>query len=82
MAKNQEEEANRSSPSLPAKLASPARRALDAAGITHLDQLTTVTGAELTALHGMGPKALGQLRDALAATGRSFKDVRSTATDP
>ena len=79
MAKDQQTNATND---LPAKLANPARRALDAAGLTRLDQLTDITEPELAALHGMGPKALGQLRDALAATGRSFKDVRSTATDP
>ncbi len=61
---------------LPAKIGNPARRALNAVGITHLDQFTTVTGAELTALHGMGLKALGVLRDALAANGQSFKDAK------
>ena len=33
---------------LPAELASPARRALAAAGYTHLEQLTKVTEAELS----------------------------------
>ncbi len=46
------------------------------AGYTRLDQLTKVSEAELLKLHGMGPKALGVLRDALAATGRSFADPR------
>jgi hypothetical protein len=32
------------------------------------------TERELRALHGMGPKALGILRDALAASGRRFRD--------
>jgi hypothetical protein len=31
------------------------------------------TEAELAALHGMGPRALGVLRDALAASGRQFR---------
>ncbi len=57
---------------LPAGLASPARRALVAAGYTRLEQLTKVSEAELLALHGMGPKALDQLRRALAARGQSF----------
>lgn len=54
------------------KLAAPARRALAAAGYTRLSQLTTVSEAELLHLHGMGPKALEQLRAALAAQGLSF----------
>jgi hypothetical protein len=45
---------------------------LAGAGYTRLDQLTKVTEAELRALHGMGPKAIRQLRDALAERGQSF----------
>jgi dihydrofolate reductase len=60
---------------LPADLAGPARRALAAAGYTRLEQLTQVSEAELGRLHGMGPKALEQLRRALVATGRSFTDA-------
>ena len=56
----------------PLKLAKPAQRALASAGYTRLDQLTTVTETDLAKLHGMGPKALGQLREALAAVGKSF----------
>ncbi|HKE50045.1 MAG TPA: DNA-binding protein [Actinomycetes bacterium] len=61
---------------LPPNLPSPARRALDQAGYRRLDQLTAVTQAELGKLHGMGPKALGQLRDALHRRGLSFADER------
>jgi hypothetical protein len=57
---------------LPPKLGSPARRALVRAGVTRLEQLSMLTEAELLKLHGMGPKAIGQLREALAAAGRSF----------
>ncbi len=57
---------------LPAGLARPARRALVAAGYTRLEQLTKVSEAEVLALHGMGPKALDQLRRTLAAKGLSF----------
>jgi hypothetical protein len=56
----------------PPGIGAPARRALDNAGYTHLEQLTTVTETELARLHGMGPKALGRLREALAAAGLSF----------
>lgn len=55
------------------KTSQPALRALHAAGFTHLEQLAHVTEAELLALHGMGPKALGILREALAQRGLSFK---------
>jgi len=59
---------------LPAKLAAPARRALAEADYTSLEQLATITEAELKRLHGMGPKALSQLKDALAEQGLSFAD--------
>ena len=54
------------------KLAKPAQRALAGAGYAHLEQLTKVSEAELKQLHGMGPKAIELLRDALAAKGLSF----------
>ena len=50
-----------------------ATRALEATGYTNLKQLTKVTEAELAQLHGMGPKALVILREALKAEGLSFK---------
>lgn len=56
----------------PTTLAAPARRALAAAGYTSLAQLGQVSEAELRKLHGMGPKALAQLREALAARGLAF----------
>jgi hypothetical protein len=58
--------------SLP-KIGKPATQALEAAGYTNLKQLTGVTEAELAQLHGMGPKALGILREALKAEGLSFR---------
>jgi hypothetical protein len=57
---------------LPGGLPAPARRALAEAGYSRLEQLTRITEAELGQLHGMGPKALRQLREGLAATGRGF----------
>lgn len=57
---------------LPAGLAAPARRALAGAGIRRLEQLTRMSEAELKDLHGIGPNALRQLREALAARGLSF----------
>jgi DNA-directed RNA polymerase alpha subunit len=59
---------------LPAELASPARRALVGAGYTRLAQLTAISEAEVKQLHGMGPKALDQLRRALGAKGLSFAE--------
>ena len=61
---------------LPAKLAKPARRALIGAGYTRLEQLTKVSEADLKQLHGMGPKAISQLRDALGVLGLSFLETK------
>lgn len=57
---------------LPPRLGAPAERALAAAGYASLGQLTSATEREIAALHGVGPSALRRLRDALAASGRSF----------
>ncbi len=57
---------------LPAGIAKPAQRALEAAGYMRLEQLGEVSEADLGRLHGMGPKALRLLREALAARGLSF----------
>jgi predicted flap endonuclease-1-like 5' DNA nuclease len=56
------------------KIGAPATRALAAIGVTRLDQLPAHSETELAALHGMGPKALGILREALAARGSAFRD--------
>jgi hypothetical protein len=58
----------------PAKLAAPAQRALVRAGYTRLEQLTRVREGDLMKLHGMGPKAITQLRQALADAGLHFAD--------
>ncbi len=57
---------------LPADLSKPARRALARAGYVRLGHLARVSEAEVLRLHGMGPKALDQLRRALAARGQAF----------
>lgn len=59
---------------LPAGLAKPARRALTGAGYVRLEQFTKLSEAEILQLHGMGPKALDQIRRALAARGQSFAE--------
>ena len=48
----------------------PARRALASLGITGLEDLETYRAEDLLALHGVGPRALAQLRTALAESGR------------
>ena len=59
---------------LPAKLGAPAERALAGAGIKTLKQLTKFSEAEIKQLHGVGPNALGKLRQALAENGLAFAD--------
>lgn len=59
---------------LPAGLSEPARRALLGAGYRHLEQLTKVRSAEIKRLHGVGPKAITQIRHALSQLGLSFAD--------
>lgn len=57
---------------LPAKLGKPAERALAAAGIQRLADLTAWTERDVAALHGVGPTAIGKLRTALAERDQSF----------
>lgn len=52
--------------------AAPARRALMGAGYAR--QFAHVSEAEIAGLHGMGPRAMEQLRRALAATHLSVKE--------
>ncbi|MCC7019053.1 MAG: hypothetical protein IT332_04830 [Ardenticatenales bacterium] len=56
----------------PPGMSEPSLRALAGAGYTHLSQLTGATAKELLALHGMGPKGIRILGEALAAAGLSF----------
>lgn len=50
----------------------PALRALANAGIRSLSQLAKWTERDLLELHGMGPKGVRMLREALEAEGRRF----------
>jgi predicted flap endonuclease-1-like 5' DNA nuclease len=58
---------------LPVGLSQPAIRALTQAGYTRLEQLANASEAELKKLHGMGPKGIRQLREALSNKGLSLK---------
>jgi len=51
------------------RIGAPATGALRLAGYTRLDQLAGVPERELAQLHGVGPKALRILREALAERG-------------
>lgn len=55
------------------KIGRPATQALAAIGIQRLEQLTRFSEKEILQLHGMGPKALGILRQALGDRGLAFK---------
>ena len=53
-------------------LGAPAYRALEAAGITRLSQLSVWTEKELLALHGFGPASIAPLKKALSQIGLTF----------
>lgn len=57
---------------IPVNLAKPAQRALSAAGITTLKQLSGLSEKELSLLHGIGPNAIRQIKKALQENGLSF----------
>lgn len=57
----------------PTGLARPALRALVAAGFSSLDELVVISAQELAALHGMGPKGVRLLNEALQARGLALK---------
>ncbi|WP_437923195.1 helix-hairpin-helix domain-containing protein [Sorangium sp. So ce291] len=57
---------------LPKGIGKPATRALASVGISRLDQVARLTEAELLALHGVGPKAVGVIKAALEAQGKSL----------
>ncbi|WP_229073444.1 helix-hairpin-helix domain-containing protein [Actinoplanes sp. DH11] len=52
----------------------PATGALLEAGITTLAQVATHSRTELLAMHGIGPKAIRILSDALTENGLNFSD--------
>ena len=55
-------------------ISNPARRALEHAGYTGLEQLPGLSEKELLRLHGVGPKAVDILRAALAERGLAFRE--------
>ena len=56
----------------PTAIGRPATGALREAGYTDLAQLDGVPATTLLRLHGVGPKAVSVLRDALSARGMSL----------
>lgn len=55
-------------------LGAPARRALQNAAITNLQQLSTYSEAEILKLHGIGPASIPILKESLTANGLHFKN--------
>ena len=53
-------------------IGAPATRALEAIGVRRLEDVQRHRAEDLLALHGVGPKAVGILGDALAEQGMSF----------
>lgn len=74
MGTNQSERIHPNRDAFPAGMSGPSLRALGGAGVRSIADLEAWTEMDLRALHGMGPKALGILRDALAASGRGFRE--------
>jgi hypothetical protein len=56
----------------PRGIGAPATRALLGAGYTELAELDGVPAEELKKLHGMGPKAIRVLQEALEEKGKSL----------
>ena len=56
----------------PRGIGAPATRALEQAGYNDLTQLADVPVAELRRLHGVGPKALRLIREALEQRGMAL----------
>ncbi|GGT04748.1 hypothetical protein [Streptomyces chromofuscus] len=59
---------------LPAGIGKPAGRALLGAGLTTLEQVAQRTASELLALHGVGPKAMRVLSEALGQRGLALRE--------
>lgn len=55
------------------KIGAPATRALQAAGITKLSQVAKRSEQELLELHGVGPRAIRLLKEALTARGKNLR---------
>jgi hypothetical protein len=56
------------------RIGAPATRALASIGVTRLSQLTEHRAADLLKLHGIGPRAITILRQALADQDLSLRD--------
>jgi hypothetical protein len=59
------------------RLAKPAQRALAGAGIARLRHFSRFTEDEVASLHGMGPRALDQIKLSLREAGLGFAKPRA-----
>ena len=59
--------------SFPVRLAKPAQRALESAGIKGLKDFSLITEEEFSNLHGIGPNAIQKIKVALSENGLTFK---------
>ena len=65
-----------SAPDLPTSVGRPALRAPAAAGVGHLDDLASLGEDDLLRMHGVGPRAVSLLRQALTGAGLSLRADR------
>ncbi|MFC5700372.1 helix-hairpin-helix domain-containing protein [Cohnella faecalis] len=65
---------NKPDSDFPTGLAKPAQRALANAGLRNLEQISHLSEEELNQLHGIGPKAVELLRQALRTKGLAFSE--------
>ena len=59
---------------IPGGLSQPALRALAHAGLTNLEQISKLTLQEFKNLHGVGPKAVKPILEAMEAKGLYFAE--------
>lgn len=59
-------------------ISKPAQRALAEAGYLKLEQFTRLSEADVLKLHGVGPKGIRILREALAERGWTFAEKKSS----
>jgi len=78
MAKNNRQLTDASASDLPPGIGRPAHRALAATGITQLKQLTKISETEVLKLHGVGPKAVRILKEAMSKRNLTFASIESS----
>ena len=71
-----EEQTKSIAANFPNGMSQPSLRALYAAGIRTLKQLSTITEKQLAELHGMGPKGVRILKAAMEAANIQFRSAQ------